>query len=95
MKKLLALIVEHKLNNNNLSAVIDRIETLLDDCDSATYPEEFMNQMKVALDELRSILAQENYSHHTILDVLEEMERLIVDSLTGVHKGSNHNCFLY
>jgi hypothetical protein len=94
MKKLLALMVEHKLNNNNLSAVIDRIETLLNNCDSVTYPEEFKNQMKLALDELRSILSQENYSHHTILDVLEEMERLIVDYLAGIHKESNHHCFL-
>ncbi len=44
--------------------------------------------MKLALDEPRSLLSQGNYSHHTILDVLEEMERLIVDYLAGVHKGS-------
>lgn len=93
MKKLLALMVEHRLNNSNLSAVIDRIETLLSNCDSVTYPEEFKNQIILALDELRSILSQANYSHHAILDVLEEMERLIVDYLTGVHKGSNHHCF--
>lgn len=93
MKKILALIVEYKLNKSNIFSIVNQLISALDERNSLAYPPKFKDQMKSALDELQSEITQKKNNHQAILDVLEEMEPLIVDYLTSLHVASNHHCF--
>lgn len=85
MKKVLAAIVEYKLNNKRLPDLTYKITSTLEDPNETGYPTEFKAKMHTALKELQALSNQVSYNHKTIMGVLEEIESLIVDYLSNLY----------
>lgn len=84
MRKILAAIVEYKLNKNNLSQLVDKTKDKLG-LKEVIYPDLFEKRMSELISEIQP-LAQKNIlsskDEELLMDTLKEMEFLIVDYLT-------------
>jgi hypothetical protein len=83
MRKILAAIVEYKLNKNNLNNLVKQITAELRVKD--TYPHIFYKKMTELLNELKGLAHQNILSakdEELVMDALNEMELIIVDYLT-------------
>lgn len=89
MKKILAAIVEYRLNKNDLTSLVQKIITRLNDSD-APFPDTFNSKMHELIKEIQEVCHQDILSlrdESCVMDALKEMELLIVDYLS--HSGIN------
>jgi hypothetical protein len=84
MRKILAAIVEYKLNKNNLIQLVNKIRDELEQKD-IIYPDIFKKRMYELLSDIHPLTQQNILSskdEELLMDALKEMELLIVDYLT-------------
>ena len=96
MKKILAAIVEYKLDKKNLTLLIQRIITEIMSKDNV-YPDTFKNKMHELIKEIQDICHQDILSLHDeecVMDTLKEMEHLIVDYLSQSGAPQTNDCIL-
>ncbi|QOL19853.1 hypothetical protein [Candidatus Bodocaedibacter vickermanii] len=97
MKKILAAIVEYKLNKNDLNTLVQKIITGLNDTDNQ-YPNTFKNKMYELTREIKDICLQDTPSSQDedcVMDLLKEMESLIVDYLSQPTNNQTNDCILH
>lgn len=84
MRRILASIVEYKLNRHNLKPLVDSM-MLVFNTGVPTYPPSFEKKMRELIEEIKPLADQHPPSPKNaalILYILQEMEALIVDYLT-------------
>jgi hypothetical protein len=91
MKKILAAIVEYKLNKNNLPQLVQKINTEIN-TKNIMYPDAFRSKIFELIQEIHSIAYQDILSlrdEECVMDTLKEMEHLIVDYLSKSSASQN------
>ncbi len=91
MKKILAAIVEYKLNRNDLNTLVQKIITGLNNIDNQ-YPNTFKNKMYELTREIKDISHQDE---EYVVDFLKEMESLIVDYLSQSTVSQSNDCIFH
>lgn len=84
MKKILAFIVEYKLNKNNLNQLLDNITQKID-LTSFDYPDSFRNKVQEVISDIKNFTGKDPLSskeEELLMAALKEMEFLIVDYLS-------------
>jgi len=95
MKKILAAIVEYKLNKKKFSNFTHQLSMELV-ISSDSYPPSFAKKMHELLTDIQDINSQNILPAHKeelLMDILEEMELLLVDYLTNVSYPQTNHCF--
>lgn len=98
MKKILAAIVEYKLNKKDLNTLVQKIIIGLNDIDTQTPDALFKNKMNELIREIKDICHQDTPSSHdedSVMDFLKEMESLIVDYLCQSAINQTNDCILH
>lgn len=94
MRKILAAIVEYKLDKNDLIPVLQRIIIELNSNDTS-YPTSLKDKMTELVSEIQDIYHQDILSFRDeeyVMDTLKEMERLIVDYLSQSSVNQTNDC---
>lgn len=94
MKKILAAIVEYKLDKACLSLLAKKIINELED---TSYPDALKNRMHDLIKEIQDICHQDILSlrdEECVMDTLREMELLIVDYLSYTSVNKTIDCIL-
>lgn len=97
MKKILAAIVEYKLTKKDLTLLVKKIVTRLNDTDSP-YSDTFNSKMRALVREIQDEYHQDILSlrdEGCVMDVLKEMELLIVDYLSHSAIKQTNDCILH
>jgi hypothetical protein len=91
MKKILAAIVKYKLDKNNLTLLIQKINTEIN-TQNTPYPNAFKDKMSGLVKELQDIFSV--HDDECIIDTLKEMEHLIVNYLSQSSAMQTNDCIL-
>lgn len=79
MRKMLAHIIEYKLGNKDVTQLIELISQ---DLEKRPYTVHFRNKISPLLQELKLIYEEDPQDTSTIMEILNEMQKEIVDLLT-------------
>ncbi len=96
MRKILAAIVEYRLNKNNLTSLLQKIFMVLNN-ENVEYPRSFKNELDELLIEIQNVCSQNILSLRddgSVMDTLKEMELLIVDYLSHSAIKQTNDCIL-